>query len=377
MEQQLSDLIGAIYDCVAHEELWPEALRLIGQRVDGFLTTVAVFDTDTNTTRLAQLACHDLDAVNALTLHAGKMPFYHLLHRMEIDEPILLDGMFSLYGPDGEKVWKEGDLYRNWHSHYGVLESINMAVLKRVNRIATMHVSVQYSDVSRERLDAVARLGPHIRRAVTIQDMLDMERAESRIFRDVLDRLEHGVIIVSGSMEVLYANTSAELQMREQALVTVSSGRLGARFPRAQAALTRAVALGMVDEVSLGGSGIDIPLGAASRPAVAHVLPLSRRSQRTGVETRAAAAIFIAAAGTVIQSAVEAIAALFALTAAERRVASYVSEGMTRREIALAQGVTEGTVKSQLATIYDKTETADQRSLQRLMMELTPPVRRG
>jgi DNA-binding CsgD family transcriptional regulator len=377
MEKQLSDLIGAIYDCVAHEELWPEALRLIGQRVDGFLTTVAVFDTDTNTTRLAQLACDDMDAVNALTLHAGKMPFYHLLHRMEIDEPILLDGMFSLYGADGEKVWKEGDLYRNWHSHYGVLESINMAVLKRVNRIATMHVSVQYSDVSRERLDAVALLGPHIRRAVTIQDMLDMERAESRIFRDVLDRLEHGVIIVSGSMEVLYANTSAELQMREQALVIVSSGRLGARFPRAQAALTRAVALGIVDEVSLGGSGIDIPLGAASRPAVAHVLPLSRRLQPTGVETRAAAAIFIAAAGTVIQSAVEAIAALFALTAAERRVASYVSEGMTRREIALAQGVTEGTVKSQLATIYDKTETADQRSLQRLMMELTPPVRRG
>jgi DNA-binding CsgD family transcriptional regulator len=77
-----------------------------------------------------------------------------------------------------------------------------------------------------------------------------------------------------------------------------------------------------------------------------------------------------------MQTAVEAVAALFALTAAEKRVASYVSSGLTRYEIAQAQGVTEGTVKSQLAAIFDKTRTGDQRSLQSLMKELTPPVRR-
>jgi hypothetical protein len=42
-----------------------------------------------------------------------------------------------------------------------------------------------------------------------------------------------------------------------------------------------------------------------------------------------------------------------------------------------AQGVADGTVKSQLAAIYDKTGAEDQRSLQQLVRELSPPVRRA
>jgi DNA-binding CsgD family transcriptional regulator/PAS domain-containing protein len=377
MEHEISGVIGAIYDCVADEDLWPQALRLIGNQVDGFLTTVAVFDTTTQTARLAQVACDDSRAIEVLMQYAREVPFYHLLHLMEIDQPGPLERMFALYGSDGEKVWKEGGLYRNLHSRFGVHNSIDMAVLKRPTRIGTINISVKYAEISRDRLDLVGLLGPHIRRSLTIQDMLEMERAETRIFRDILEGLEHGVVIVSDAMEVLYANAAAERHIREKAVVSVTGGRLVAPFPVAQTALTRAVSLGVADEVSLGGSGIDVPLGTTSRPAVAHVMPLARRSIRNRIETRAAAAIFIAAAGTVIQTAIEAIAALFALTSAEKRVANYVSEGMTRHEIAQAQGVTEGTVKSQLSAIYDKTGTSDQRSLQSLMMELSPPVSRS
>ena len=59
MQQQLSDVIGAIYDSIAHDDLCPKALSLVGSQVDGFLTTLAVFDTTTNTARLAQVACDD------------------------------------------------------------------------------------------------------------------------------------------------------------------------------------------------------------------------------------------------------------------------------------------------------------------------------
>jgi DNA-binding CsgD family transcriptional regulator len=61
----------------------------------------------------------------------------------------------------------------------------------------------------------------------------------------------------------------------------------------------------------------------------------------------------------------------------EKRIAGYISDGLTRHEIAQAQGVTEGTVKSQLAAIFDKTGAGGQRGLQSLMKELTPAVRRA
>jgi DNA-binding CsgD family transcriptional regulator len=61
-------------------------------------------------------------------------------------------------------------------------------------------------------------------------------------------------------------------------------------------------------------------------------------------------------------------------TPAEARVVTQVAEGKSRKEIAAAQGVSDGTVKTQLANIFDKTGMHDQRHLELLIREITPPV---
>ena len=65
---------------------------------------------------------------------------------------------------------------------------------------------------------------------------------------------------------------------------------------------------------------------------------------------------------------------MFGLTAAEKRIAALAADGLTRSEIAEASGVSDHTVKSQLRVVYDKTGTRDQRQLQLLMRDLTPPL---
>lgn len=376
MERDVSDLIGSIYDCVANENLWSRALSLINFKAGGFLTTLAVFDTETRAARLAQVACDDPDAIRTLIEHAKDVPFFHLMHRMAIDEPDTLERMFRLYGTDGEEVWKNGALYRNFHAPYGILNSIDMAVLKRPTRVGTINISVRHEPTERRVFDLVALLGPHIRRAVTIHDMLEMEKAENSVLRDVIDAIDHAVLIVASDMSILFANAAAEERLRDQTVVEQRIGKLVARYAYAQSALVKSVTLGARDEAAIGASGIDVPLGSSANPAVAHVLPLQRRTHRKRFESRAAAAVFIAAAGTVQQSAIDAVASLFGLTGAERRVVGYVSEGLSRAEISEAQGVSDGTVKSQLAAIYDKTNTHDQRALQQLVREITPAVRR-
>jgi DNA-binding CsgD family transcriptional regulator len=84
----------------------------------------------------------------------------------------------------------------------------------------------------------------------------------------------------------------------------------------------------------------------------------------------ATAAIITEASG-----AISALAALFGLTAAERRIDVQSAHGRRRRETAMASGVSDGTVKTQLASIFGKTDTSDQRGLELLMRDLTPPVR--
>jgi DNA-binding NarL/FixJ family response regulator len=49
---------------------------------------------------------------------------------------------------------------------------------------------------------------------------------------------------------------------------------------------------------------------------------------------------------------------------------------MNRHTIAAANQVSDGTVKSQLDSIYDKTGASNQRELEKLLRDLTPPLRK-
>jgi DNA-binding CsgD family transcriptional regulator len=161
---------------------------------------------------------------------------------------------------------------------------------------------------------------------------------------------------------------------RTSFLHATDAGRLALPFAHAERAIARAVLLGERDEVALGTAGINVPLASAEAPAIAHVLPLARRDGDARFSDSAAAAIFISVAGVTPTPAIEAIATLFGLTPAEKRVVGQVADGKSRKEIALSQGVSDGTVKTQLSAIFDKTGMHDRRQLELLIREVTPPV---
>jgi DNA-binding CsgD family transcriptional regulator len=62
--------------------------------------------------------------------------------------------------------------------------------------------------------------------------------------------------------------------------------------------------------------------------------------------------------------------AVFGLTPAESRIATMLAEGMSLKEIAVAQGTQHDTVRKQLRSIYQKTSTNRQPELIRLLLHL-------
>jgi DNA-binding CsgD family transcriptional regulator len=217
-------------------------------------------------------------------------------------------------------------------------------------------------------------LAPHIRRAVTIGDLFDEERAATSLFRQLVDALSYPVFIVAGDMRILFANPAAESLLRESVIAQSAGGRLSLPYNHANTAVQRTIAMGVRDEVSIGSAGINVPLALAAAPAVAHVLPLARRDAEARLANNAVAGIFISIAGHTPPPAIEALASLFGLTAGEKRVVSDIADGKSRKDIALSRGVSDETIKTQLATIYDKTGTRDQRQLEHLIRDVTPPV---
>jgi DNA-binding CsgD family transcriptional regulator len=374
---KLFDAVGALYDCVAEPDRWPSALGRINELTDSVIAMLAVMDVSRKTARFS--AVHGDPAVlePLVTTYAAHVPFYSILPKFEIDVPLDFDELCNLYGPDGYDVWYASRTYTDWMRPNRFRTGFNLAVMKRDEYVGAL-TTITRNDTpsSPASMARLSQLAPHIRRAVTITDLFEAEQRKAGIFREVIDNLSHPVLIVTSDMRLLYANTSAEVLLRDETLIRQAEGRLAIAYAPAQALVAHAVEVGHRDEVLLGAVGIGVPLVRTERPSILHVLPLARRAN-VGLSPLATAAIFIAAPGINPVPALEAISALFGLTVAEKRVAALAAEGRTRSEIAQANGVSEHTVKTQLGVVYDKTGTRDQRQLQLLVRELTPPIRTG
>jgi DNA-binding CsgD family transcriptional regulator/PAS domain-containing protein len=373
---ELPDVVGSVYDSVVDASLWPSTLETVCHKFDGCLATLAVVDTVSHAPRFSA-AYGDPDVVEPLINEYGaNVPFYSALPRMEIDVPFTVDSIYALEGPGTRQAWIDSRIAREWVVPNALDDFFWLVLMRQPTRVGSLMIVTdkERRQISRRDLREAAKLSPHVRRAVTIGDLFDTERREAEIFRTIVESLAVPVIIVTSAMSILFANPAAEALLADDVVVASNRGQLAFRYAPAGAAVTRAVELGSRDEFALGPAGINVPLLKVTAPAVAHVMPLSRRDSGARMSGRAAAAIFIAAAGTSPIPMLDAFSALFGLTAAEKRVAGNVAQGLTRAEIALGAGVSDGTVKSQLAAIYDKTGTSDQRELALLIRELSPPV---
>jgi DNA-binding CsgD family transcriptional regulator/PAS domain-containing protein len=372
---ELSGIVGSVYDSVADASLWPGTLETICAACAGTLAMLAVVDTPAGAPRF-HVACGNPAILGPLmSVYAADVPFYRALPAMEIDVPYTVDLIYGLQGPSARQTWLDSRIAREWVIPNNLDDFFWLVLMRRSGRVGSLVVITDRDrpQITRAELHDVALLSPHVRRAVLIGDMFEDKHREAAMFRDIVEALSHPVLIVGGDMHILFANRAAEAMLAEKSGICSLRGQLTLSYAPAHVAVARAVALGQGDEFALGASGINVPLARASAPAVAHVMPLARREGEHRVAPRAAAAIFIATAGSGPMPALDAIAALFGLTAAERRVAGHVAAGLDRSEIALSGGVSAGTVKTQLSAIFDKTGARDQRELQLLIHELSPP----
>jgi DNA-binding CsgD family transcriptional regulator len=367
-----------IYDCVAEPLGWHDVLGVLTDEFQGKIATLAVLDTATKASRFGA-AYGDRAILDPLiNTYAAEMPFYDVVPKCAIDVPVTMAQLSALHGPDGYELLLQSRLWTEWFVPHGLGDALCTNILKTGKRIGALVINVgrERQLISPSDIDRLSLIIPHVRRAVTIGDLFELERRKAELLRNTIDALDIAVLIVGDSMHLKYANPAAEALLAGNAgACAILGGRVTVADPRSRRALEESIAIGLRDESKLGSRAIGLPLPGAV-PLIAHVLPLGDRRQALAYGEDAAAAIFIAMPGDSPEPALEAIAALFGLTGAERRVAAQVARGMNRHTIAAANQVSDGTVKSQLDSIYDKTGASNQRELEKLLRDLTPPLRK-
>jgi DNA-binding CsgD family transcriptional regulator len=284
---------------------------------------------------------------------------------LSMQEPLVVSRMLS---PE--------DLAGPWQGavSMGFIDFIQGHLMRTPTRISLLgfgrHQSVGvFGD---REIELLRLLIPHVRRAVTISNVLDVQAIEKARMTETLDTLKIGVVLANEDSRILHANRAAEEMMRDGGPLRSRGGVLRVEGGAASREIRSAIEQAARNESGIGKTGLGVRLTEEDEaPVVAHVLPLAGGEVRTRLQPAAVAAVFINPEVDDAASA-QAVATTFGLTRAETRVLARILTGSTVAEAAADLGVAATTARTHLDAIFAKTGVSRQSELIRLAAQIAP-----
>ena len=216
----------------------------------------------------------------------------------------------------------------------------------------------------------VTALLPHIRRFVSIRQALVRAEARKTTVTALLDNPRLAVLHLDRRGRILEANDRARDILRKGDGLSDRGGTLRARAPADQARLEQLVgnALPASGTTAVGGSML-LRRSPVLPPFVVHVKPVGVPQPDYGAR-HVAALVLVVEAGRQHRVSPDVVARTLELTPGEARVAVWLAEGKSVRDMAEATGRTEGAIYRHLKQIYQKQSISRQVDLVRLVLSL-------
>ena len=369
-QQQLSDLIGVIYDAAIDPSGWDDAIIRSAQFVGGAAGGLFCKDVGVQHATMPHRFGYDVPLRVELFRQIYPSAEGHFLG--DLEQPVATTDLM----PFAELARSE--LYRQWAEPQGFVDFVSTVVDRTTISTAIFGIFRHerngiVDDQARRQMRLIA---PHIRRAVVIGRMFEFKAAEVATFVDTFDGLGAGMYLVDAGGRLIHANAAGNAFLDAGDILTSAGGRLVARDAQVDRTLRDVFAAAGHGDAALGIKGIAVPLtGRDGERYVAHALPLtSGARRRAGVVSTAAVALFIRKAALAVASASEAIGSAFKLTPTELRVLLAIVEVGGIPEVAEAFGVADTTVRTHVSRLFEKTGAARQADLVKLVASYATPL---
>lgn len=371
-DEDLSALIGDIYDAAMDATRWPDVLKTCAAFVGGSGASLYSKDSISLTAEVNySVGIEESYRQSYVDTYVKIDPTTPGFFFFDIGEIIGISDIL----PVAEFV--ETRFFKEWVQPQGLVDTAVAVLEKTTTGYAVFGVfRDQHSGlVDEEVRRRMELLVPHIRRAVLIGGAMARKDAESAALSDTLDVLAAGTFLVDGRGRLAQANVSGHAMLAEARVVRAVGGRLAAVDPAADIALRDALAGAEGGDTGIGTQGIAVPMNAPDGERyVAHLLPLTSGARRTtGARYAATAAVFVCKAQRDAPSAPEAIAKLYSLTPSELRVLLAICEASGVADAAERLGISEATAKTHLRRLFEKTNTSRQVDLVKLVMGFSGP----
>src|SRR5262245_47110941 len=348
--QELSDVIGRIYDCTLDPSRWEPTLDALRSLVACRSAQLALVDLRQRRILIQKtlgLEAHWLELQGKYLSEIAGFAERHLDSGLSMDQPLVTSRLAS------PARYAASPYFQEWARPQGYVDVVQINLIRTPTRMSGLALGRHESEgiVEERDIELMRLLVPHVRRAVTISNVLDVQVIEKARLAATLDTLKLGVVLANEDSRILYANRAAEEMMRDGGPLRDRRGVLRVEGAAASAEIRTAIGLAARNESAIGKAGLAVRLTEEDEvPLVAHVLPLAGGEVRTRLEPAAAAAVFINPEVDDAASA-KVLSTTFGLTPAETRVLVRVLTGSTVAEAAASLDVAPTTVRTHLDNI--------------------------
>jgi DNA-binding CsgD family transcriptional regulator len=362
---QLLRLIGQVYDAALDEQLWSGVAPLIASAFDSTSTAVITQNVKKG-------------AVQGLSVTANLEPSvwesyraHYYKHDIWAQRGAAM-GMSRIY--TGNDLVTDAYLQRT--EFYDFLRQSNtFHLVGSVFQIAENEIGIlgihrphdarTFGDEDKNRATIFL---PHLSRALQIRSRLMEAELRHQTAIDVLERMGVAVLVVALKGEIVYANSQAELLLRDADGIRSDSGRItttsGSATERLSSLIHTSIETAAGREGSAGGA-VTVP--RLRRMPLSLLIAPFRPAQNSFGPWLPSALLFVRDPECATP-ATSALQNLFGLTAAEASIAAALARGQSLEEIAASHGIRIGTARTHLKSILGKTGTNRQAQLVTLLL---------
>src|SRR5262249_52717966 len=217
--ETFSKVVEAIYDCALDPKHWQNTIRLIADLCRSPTCIIAVHDYSSGRSELA----YDVGGYEErfIRLHEEKYaamnPFFGPLQIL----PVGIVQTRAMLVDDAE--FYESKFYQEWVRPQSLEDALTVKVLQTEHRIGWLSTQTKqgqprYGDAE---VRLLSLLAPHICRALTISDVLNLKTIRSEVLETTLNALTSGVYLVDLLGRIIYMNRAAERQVENRDVLRV------------------------------------------------------------------------------------------------------------------------------------------------------------
>jgi DNA-binding CsgD family transcriptional regulator/PAS domain-containing protein len=265
------------------------------------------------------------------------------------------------------------DYYQHYLQPIDLFRILGVDTAEPGGMLARLRVSRRRSEArfGDEERTLLARITPHLRRALQIYATLNRTTSERDIYAGAVDQLSVATIILDEQGRLLNNNALATallekadgLMLKDQHL-HLSGRDLNRALQEALSEIIRAQqdgATAVVRALRVPRSGERADLGLVIRP-----VPPSDRGKGQSIPC---AAIFISDPDLKETASRQTLGELFGLTPAEANLAILLARGLSLAEVSETQHISQHTARAQLKSVFAKTGVSRQAELVRLVLK--------